>query len=240
MVVLAVGDLHLPYVNKKYLKKAISKIRKIKPDVVIQMGDLYDQYMFGRFDKDFNVIKPDEELKRARKLAEKFWGDVHKSVPEAKCIQLIGNHDVRILKQTLKRFPEIYSFMKNVHKNLYEFNGVKTMKSDRDYVEYNGVVYCHGWAATHLQQFKQPVVRAHDHQAWMYICGTKKEIRLKGKIEETYTLNKKDGLLFEVSCGMYADESAIPLNYPSTRRTNWRPAISIDYGDKIKLCILEE
>ena len=227
MKVIAIGDLHFPYANKGKVRKAIKRIKKEHPDVVIQLGDLFDQYMFGRFDKSLNFISPDKELEKAKKQAVDFWANVKKVAPKAKRIQLLGNHDVRILKQCLSRFPEIYGVIEKAHMDLYSFDGVEVKKSDRDYVVFDGVVYCHGWAATHTEHFGQPVVRCHDHKAWIRIEGRSKQALGKLRILNTFTLHRSEDVVFEISAGMFADSRLLPFGYSNSRRTNWKPAIGI-------------
>ena len=238
MKVLSIGDLHLPFHNKYYMRKLYKQIEKEQPDVVIQDGDLYDQYLFSRHDSNLNIITPDEELRRARKSAEYFWKRIQAIVPKAKCIQLLGNHDTRILRKAMRVFPEAYTIIHEAHNKLYTFENVETCYTDRDYVEYDGVVYCHGWMAKHHTHFKKSVVRAHDHKAWMYIKGETSTFKGAMTIGSSYKIKREEGLLFEISCGMYADESLLPFEYTSSKLNNWSPAISIVTKDYAELRIL--
>ena len=239
MKVLSIGDLHFPFENKKLIKEIIKQIRIEKPNVIIQLGDLFDQYMYGRYDKNLSVIQPDSELEKAKAKAIKFWNDVKKASPRSKKIQLLGNHDVRMLVQTLKKFPEVYHVMQEAHENLYDFKGVEVKKSDKDFVKYFDTVYCHGWAATHMAHFRSNVIRAHDHKAWMKVVPASNKIEGGGlKFLESYKLVKNDNFSFEISAGMFGDESQLPFGYVNSRRTNWRPAIVIETEEYVELRIL--
>ena len=237
MKVINIGDTHFPFEDQSRLNKLYVEIEKEQPDVVIQGGDLYDQYMFSRHDNEMNLMKPDEELDKARKAAKKFWKKIQSIVPNAECYQIIGNHDTRILRQCLRKFPEIYSILKETHKALYTFDGVQTATNDRDYLIFDGVVYCHGWMAKHMDHFDMPVVRQHDHKAWMLIKGIDEA---KGRIftKESYKVIRNNNTMFEISCGMYGDDTKLPFEYTLSKRTNWRPAISIVTPEYAELRVL--
>jgi len=225
--VLAIGDIHFPFADKKKINKAIKRIKEEKPNVVIQLGDLNDQYMFSQFASNMNVIMPKKELEKAKKDGDSFWKAIKKAAPKARCIQMIGNHDIRVLKQTLKKFPQVYHILEEAHKELYTFKGVETFYSDRDYVEIDDVVYCHGWSAKHIRHFKKSVVRCHDHQAWVYEIGDQKDAFGGIVIKTTHTSFRNKHILFEISCGMFADETKVPFGYTNSKRTGWKPAIAI-------------
>lgn len=240
MKIIAVGDLHAPYLNKNYLSKAISRIKKEKPDVVIQLGDLFDQYMFGRFDKNLDFINPKKELLKAIDCGKDFWDRVRVASPLSEKHQLLGNHDMRILKKTAKVFPEAYHIIKERHNNMYKFKGVHTAKTDRDFLEYDGVIYCHGWMSSHINHFKQSVIRAHDHKVWGRIVGDNNEV-FGGIIwKKGFFHNRCDSTMFEISAGMFADEKLIPFHYINSNRSNWQPAITITTPKTVELVVLDD
>jgi len=215
MLVYAIPDIHFPYVDKKALKKVLNAIRDEKPDVVIQMGDLYDQYVFGRFDRNLNEISPDEEMSRGRKMAVNFWRTIKKHVPEARCIQLSGNHDMRMLKTIISKAPEYLGMVEKARDKMYSFDGVETFNSDRDFVEIDGVVYVHGWKQKvwdHYVHFNKPVVRCHSHRA---------ELRSLQNRSTDYKF------AFEMACGCLVDESSVPFNYTTSKMNNWEKAFGV-------------
>jgi len=239
MKVINIGDLHLPYAKKSTINKAIKRVAEEQPDVVIQGGDLFDQYLFGRFDKNMNFATPEKELKKAREQAIEFWKNIKKAAPKARRIQLIGNHDVRLLKTCAKKYPEAYHIVEKEFKNLYKFNGVELKKSDRDYVKFDGVVYCHGWSSKHISHFKSSVVRQHDHKAWLFITPKTDLVEGAGiTFKTTYTIDRSEHINFEISCGTFCDETKVPFGYVNSRRTNWQPAIAIVTKDYARLEIL--
>jgi len=237
--VLAIPDLHFPWVDKEALEKVYKAVRKEKPTHIVQMGDLFDQYMFGRFDKNLNLIAPENEIVTAREMAVNFWKKVKQIAPRAKCYQLLGNHDIRLLKQCAKKLPESYHFLKDAHNNLYDFKGVETMKSERDFLKIDDVYFVHGWQAKHIRHFKGSVVRAHDHQAWVYQIGN--QVNAYGGIvykDATTRIVRQGHTTFEISCGMLADDSLLPFDYTNSKRTNWTPAIAVITKEEARLEIL--
>jgi len=210
MKVFAFGDTHFPY--NYNLDVIYTEIKYYKPDIIIHVGDLYDQYMFSKYDKEYNEILPDKELKSSKQAACKMWTKIQQISPRSKKFQLLGNHDIRILKQTKRKFPEIYSFIKEIHKDFYSFKGVTTMFSDRDYLEFDNVVYCHGWQTKHVAHFNSSVVRGHSHKA---------ELELVQNNKSNYKLS------FELSIGGWGDERQVPLSYPASKKTGWRKAVGV-------------
>lgn len=222
MKVFCIPDLHFPYHNKKALKKVIELIKKEKPDVVIQLGDLLDLYSFSRYEKDANFTSPKSELNRGLKLAEKFWGDVKRAAPKARCIQLIGNHEMRLNKLIARKAPELQHLVKSIQ-DLYQFKGVKVLKDDRDYIVLDGVVYLHGYLSKngdHSKFFGASVVHGHSHRV--------------GIVYE----RKKDGLHFEMDCGHLADEKSLPLQYTQSKMSKWITAVGIVENKQPRIIII--
>jgi len=52
MKIAVIPDTHFPYCNTSKLFQAIGRIKNFKPDVIIQVGDLYDQLSFSNYPKD--------------------------------------------------------------------------------------------------------------------------------------------------------------------------------------------
>jgi predicted phosphodiesterase len=220
--VMAIGDMHFPYTDEDKLEKLYVQIRKEKPDVVVQLGDLYDQYNNSRYDRDLNLVSPKEERVLARAMGELFWETVQTIVPDAECYQLLGNHDIRMLKNTGRKNPEILDIIQETHQAMYSFKGVTTVgNSDRDFLVIDGVVYCHGWQARHTAHFFEygKVIRAHDHKVWE-------------RRERSIKTGRR--VVFEYSCGTFADASSIPLSYTASMLTNWEAGYTIVKGENVR------
>ena len=107
MKVVAIPDLHLPWVKLDCLKETYKIIKYEKPTHIIQLGDLYDQYVFSRYDKSLNLIRPKDEVRESKEMAIEFWKTIRKIVPSAKYHQLIGNHCLRFAKRIMNLLPEL-------------------------------------------------------------------------------------------------------------------------------------
>lgn len=216
-------DIHFPFHNKKALDKAFELLKKEKPDIVLNVGDLMDQYVFSKYTKDLNLITPEKEVKKAMELAQQFWKKVKTIVPKARCIQLLGNHDVRIIKRIREKLPELASLF-NFTEKLYSFQGVECMKTDRDFLEIDGIVYCHGWLTqlgAHSRYFRKSVVHGHSHRPGI----------VYDRVSDSYT--------FEMDVGHLADENSTPLGYTASTQSRWLMAIGVVDNGMPRLVILQ-
>ena len=142
------GDLHFPWHDRRALDLALAAIRQGKPDLVVQIGDLYDNFSFSRFDKDPNVEKPRVEMERARQQALDMWFDIRAFAPGARLIQLQGNHDSeRLEKLSLRLAPALYDLVSQKAQELMTFPGVETRPAYRDHVDVK--VQGERWRLTH-------------------------------------------------------------------------------------------
>lgn len=217
--VFCIPDLHFPFVNKKALKKVLKLIKKENPTHIVQLGDIYDLYSFSRFDRSLNVMTPQQEVTKAVKMAKEFWKAVRKAAPKAKCYQLKGNHCVRFQRKLLAHAPEFESLVD--FDQLFQFPGVTTLKSDRDHLTIDGVVYTHGFLSKsekHIAHYNSRVAHGHLHRASIVTKGPK---------------------LWAMDCGHLADESQLPLQYGASKVTGWCMAVGIVENKQPRLIFLE-
>lgn len=217
MKVFVVPDIHFPYHSKNALNKILKLIKQHKPTHVVQLGDLLDQYCFSKFSRSHNITTPEKEISKGIKLAIQFWKDVHKASPRAKCYQLLGNHDVRIKKRIADRLPELESLF-DIGR-LYQFKGVKVLKSDRDCLKLQGVVYIHGHyskSIDHAKHYMKNVVHGHLHRPGITTFGS----------------------VWSMDCGHVADENSLPLSYNASKVTRWRLACGLVEDGKPMLVLL--
>lgn len=143
--VVIAGDTHFPFHNQKALMATYDIISEVKPDMVIQMGDLYDMFSYSKYARGMNLTTPQEECTRARQAAESFWKECRKRAPKAKLVQLTGNHDERIVKNALYKSPENEHVAKSYLDSLMTFDNVKTVNDTKEEFFYDGVCYQHGF-----------------------------------------------------------------------------------------------
>jgi predicted phosphodiesterase len=209
------GDPHFPYNHKEAQRQAIAFIKKQQPDVVINIGDLYDQYSFSKYSRTLNLTTPERELRQAMIGAMKMWNQIQEVASKAKCYQLKGNHDMRMKKRIAERLPEFEGFSKDV----YKFFNVKTLKDDRSYLIIDGVVYCHGWLSKsidHARHFNRPTVHGHRHRPAIETAGR----------------------LWSMDVGFMGDEKKLPFNYTTSKVTNWRVSCGLVVDGKPQLIFL--
>lgn len=202
--VLAIPDLHLPW-NKDFLF-IFETIERLKPNVIIQLGDLFDMYSYSRFARRHDICTPDEELSDAVSAARCLWDRIHRLSPKSRKIQIRGNHDIRLLKMALERAPELYSIVSRSEGDLWKFKNVETVLCDKTGVQIEDVLYVHGWLTTlgqHMRSLGVNVVHGHTHRAGVLFQ------QLAGK------------QLFELDCGYWADQSSVPLRYGAGPHINW-------------------
>lgn len=204
--VLAIPDLHFPWHHQDCLTFIYEIIKREKPDVVVQMGDLLDLFSFSRFARSHDVCTPKEELDEGRHAAVLMWDHIKKIAPQAQRIQLRGNHDVRIGRKVLDVVPELTSLIEPQVEELFRFKGVKTIYDVSEELIIDGVVYTHGHYSKigdHAKYFLKPAVHGHRHRG------------------EVWFQQMQGYLLWELDCGYCADDSQIPLRYTPTRTNHW-------------------
>ncbi len=208
--ILIFGDIHFPYHNGKALKRALEAVKREKPTHVVQIGDLYDQYSFSRFTRK-NITLPQSELQLARQQAIDFWNKVKNCSKGVKCYQILGNHDMRLIKRAEERLPEAQDLVKNSVLELYKFKGVLTIEDDRDILKVMGISFHHGYLSqigAHRDKFLANVVVGHSH------TGGVSFRQINGKT------------LWELNAGFLADETAEPLRYNPSKSSKW----TLGYG----------
>lgn len=160
------GDTHFPWVDRRALDKAIKLLRNDMTHVV-QIGDLFDWYSASRFPRSHNIIMPEEETAKGRKMALEMWARVKDKCPYAKLVQLMGNHCDRPLKRASAFAPEIAHLVKKEVDALYTFPGVTTIRASNEDFKVRGVVFAHGFLpglGDHARAALCPVVRGHSHK----------------------------------------------------------------------------
>jgi predicted phosphodiesterase len=206
-------DMHLPWVDVKTLQLGLRLVKSMRPDLVIQLGDLTDNYCFSRFPKSMDVITPKAELKKAREMGELFWSEVHSKAPKAKRVQLRGNHEAeRLQKAALLLAPTLYSIVEKEARALSIFDGVETTDGYRSTfkttVQGEPVEFLHGILSTtlaHVQHYQTNIVMGHLHKA------------------ELVHSNGFWGL----NAGFLGDPDSVVFNYTRTLKTGWTSGIAV-------------
>lgn len=195
--------------EKTATDKIYLAIEEEKPDVVIQLGDAYDMYSYSKFARSHDICTPKEELQEARQGILGLWDYIHKIAPSARLMQMSGNHEARIMKRVLDRFPEIASILNT--EDIFKVPNVETYFDHTGHITIEGVVYTHGFLTKlgdHCKHFGCPVVHGHTHRGGTIFYKT------------------LQGVNWELDCGFLADESQVPLQYGAIKHTMW----TLGYG----------
>jgi len=204
--ILCWPDSHYPFVNKEAEQKMIDFAIEHQPNYIIQVGDLLDCYAASKFPRSQNIFTPKEEERLGIEMATKAWQQLIKGCPGAKCYQLMGNHDVRILKRTLEVLPIAEHWIEAYFKQLFSFEGVETIFDTRQELEIDGILFTHGFlgSGTHKDYYLKNVIHGHDHK--LYVMHR----RIHGQS------------IFEMSCGFLGDVESKPLSYTSSKLANFQ------------------
>lgn len=194
------GDLHLPWLDKGCAQYFFNYLEKEKPDVVVQIGDIYDLYSFSRFPGTRGLIKPDEELVQARIAGEEFWSYVRRLVPKATCYQILGNHDIRPIKYSLETAPVLESFVTKGLLELYKFEGVNTLPYEDDLM-IDGNVYIHGHTqhGKHMEEYMSNVILGHTHRG--------------GVVTKRMFRRLREKIIFELNVGYMGNPASKCFSY---------------------------
>jgi predicted phosphodiesterase len=95
-IIQVISDPHLPFEHPDLLDFHRSLHQKMKPDAIVCMGDMMDQYALGKWARHPNANSVGDEIAFARAKA-KVW---FKAFPNLNI--LIGNHEKRIYKRGLE------------------------------------------------------------------------------------------------------------------------------------------
>jgi predicted phosphodiesterase len=140
---LVLGDIHFPWANRRALKHVVDEV-VAECDAVVQVGDLYDQYVFSKYNRNPNLITPDAEVEAAKEQATEMWSAIRHASPKAALFQLRGNHDARIDKRIAEKVPEARGLLEQSVQNLYTFDDVSTVfdPTEELFLRVNGEEVC--------------------------------------------------------------------------------------------------
>lgn len=165
---MVLGDIHAPHIDKRVFTRIIDEvIPRYKPELILQIGDLYNLGAWSRWPK--KQVNPKDELLEGRMVAESIWKSIQLRAPKARLIQLLGNHDKpRLEKLVLSKAPELEPFIQVDH--LWQFPGVETFIDAKEPFILGDTLFTHGHRSKvedYLKdfQYRYNVVVGHHHVA---------------------------------------------------------------------------
>lgn len=199
--ILVVGDCHFPFTNMASLRQVVCLTKQLKPNIIIQVGDLFDLYSWSKYPRTLNLMTPKKELELGQKMAWQMWDDLKKASPKSKRIQIWGNHDERPILRLMEKAPELESLFDM--KAIFDFPGVEISNSQRDELVIGDILFQHGFRSKlgdHARHNGMNTVCGHSHR------GGAVYLRLGEKT------------IWELNAGFLAKEDSVPLGYTKQRR----------------------
>ena len=200
--ILVIGDTHFPFIHKVALERLYAFAEKMKPDHIVQVGDLLDLYAQSKFPRSQNFYSPEEEERLGIESAAEMWRKLKEICPKAKCFQLLGNHDVRPIKRVMESAPTLEHVVKAHYKNIMKFEGVTTIDDYRQELIIEDIVFHHGYRSklgAHRDYTLTNFVCGHSHKGGVVFR------RIRGET------------IWELNAGFMADASSKVLAYSSQK-----------------------
>lgn len=163
--ILFVPDTHAPFCDMRAFNRLLRKIEALKPDRIIQQGDLADAYLLNRFRIDPSMLSKDQvyrERKQVREILSSLSGIAPVDL-------LLGNHCQR-LKKRLADVPTLAWYVAaepNLPEGVREPVPLLTIRTPRGIVK---AVHGHrapkiGGTGAYSMVRSRSVVTAHTHRA---------------------------------------------------------------------------
>jgi len=210
-----IPDVHFPFAHAPSLERLYAFIEEFRPSRVIQLGDLYDMFAWSKFPKSMNVYMPKEEQELARSHAEAMWTKIRSLVPDAECVQMVGNHDIRPLRAVLAGLPSLEHVVEKYLYDLMTFDGVKTIVDSREEFIFEGVQVIHGYA--------QGMGKHRDHAMRNTVLGHQHKLHITFK-------SVGGASLWEMCCGHLGDAQSKAFSYTPQKTVDWH--LGFGYLDK--------
>jgi len=139
--VVAGGDIHFPFHNRKAVSEFLTLIRCEQPTHTVLMGDTLDMYNLSRYLKKPKSYSSMYEIQEARR----FFKKLKKVSPNSIDYILEGNHEERQTKYLLRNSPELLEYECLKVPNLLGLDdfGIHWVPA-RSELRIDGILYTHG------------------------------------------------------------------------------------------------
>ena len=202
-----ISDIHWPFHKQTVIDRFIEYVGDVKPVWAIIDGDAWDMYSHGKFPRSHNIFTPEQEEQSAKEKNVEFWRKVQLASPVTKCVQMMGNHDVRPLKRTMEAQPQIEHWVKKyMEEHLFKFEGVRIIMDPREELMIGDIAVFHGYRSqlgAHRDYTLYNCINGHTHRPGVVFK------RIRGQT------------LWEMNCGLAGDPEAKGLTYTPQKITEW-------------------
>ena len=178
--ILACSDLHDVEIDPFYLRVLIDTAKRVQPDVISLVGDIFDLPEFGKYGVD---PREWDVVGRIKFAHEKILKPLREVCPNVQIDFIEGNHEARLLRQLADATPALRAVMSDLHGftvgkllGLEQFEINYIAKGDlgaftkrehekevaNNYKVYFDTVMCHHFP--HARNMGMPGVNGHHHR----------------------------------------------------------------------------
>jgi predicted phosphodiesterase len=100
---LVLGDVHLPYHDKRTVELAIQEARRRNVVGVLLNGDILDSHEVSDHERDRDALSYFDEIQ----IGQRFLAWLRSQLPAARIVYKEGNHDDRVQRYVLSRAPAL-------------------------------------------------------------------------------------------------------------------------------------
>lgn len=110
--ILTCSDLHDVEIDPFYLRVLIDTAKRVQPDIIVFVGDVFDLAEFGKYSVDPREWDVVGKIKFAH---EHIFRPIREACPEAQIDFIEGNHEARLLRQLADATPALRAVLSDLH-----------------------------------------------------------------------------------------------------------------------------
>jgi len=188
--ILTCSDLHDTECDMFYLRVLIDTAKRVNPDVICFVGDVFDLAEFGKYSvdpRDFDVVG------RIKYVHEYIFAPLRHACPDVQIDFIEGNHEARLLRQLSDATPALRCVLSDLHgwtvskllgldnfeinyiakSDLGTFNQKEHNKElSKNYKIYWDSVLCHHFPFARNMGLPGVNGHHHKHEVWSYFNHT--------------------------------------------------------------------
>lgn len=101
---IVMGDLHVPFDDKRAVSLVLKFIKKFKPDNIFLNGDIIDCWEISKFERPLSInVRLEQEIREVKEFLARL-----KEASDASIIYIFGNHEHRFERFIARNAKELY------------------------------------------------------------------------------------------------------------------------------------